>query len=1064
MQAGDKIDLVGIPLAGASEAMVNNNSTLQVSSNGTVVANLRYNGAGFTIGSFQALADDGAGGVLVQTANTILDPTWFKTSGDFGTATNWTTGTVPGTADTALITAQNPSPYTVTVSTPQKMTTLISGSANATVLVQSTLNASTVYDSSGTFDVVSGGSLTAAVFQQTGSGGTLLLEPGSTMILRGGTPSAAANGNPGLDIENTGTINGAIYSAAAGVNKGGDSFVGSTGIGSLLVENGSTVTDTYAELGNFNLGSGSLTITGALTRWTDAGGDITLSPAYNGGMLVGGGGFSSTNGSLSSGGVGVLLVDQGATLTEANFAMIGYTGLSNGSATVSNGAHWNIGTGTNATPTLSTSGTSSIPTLTVGDFNQGALTIASAGTVTIGGAQSADIYRVAIGYATSGSSGSIGTGTLTVAGAGSKLDDSAGPMVIGHHGNGTVNVLAGGTVLVGAGGASSGFTFGATVGNRDASSGTGLGVGALTIDGASSLFSDSSSFLDGRDGVGLVVVRNSGRLAIGGTLYVGGSGATTGLGGGVLNVATGGRVTATALHLYANSTANAPAGDQVTVDSASALEVGTAGSPAVGFLTVDAGFTADGAGVISGSEKINGVVAADVAGGTLNLGGGSLTGSGSLSIVGTAVLNLLTPTAYTVPVVYSGVGGTLRLQAPSAQQGTIRGLVIGDTIDVPGAVYPTASGPTYDGSQLSFFGHVYDVGSVNGAFAAQPDSTGGTQLVVVACFRAGTRILTAAGERAVESLREGDLVATLQGGGLRPVRWVGRTRIDLDRHPQPEKAAPIRVQADAFGPGMPHRDLFLSGDHAVFTGDALIPVQLLVNGLTIARQPASGVVEYFHVELSAHSVLLAEGLPAESYLDTGNRGVFEGADVPVLHPDLSADLSARSWDQAACATLLLGGARVAAEHGRLLARAKRLGHRLTRDPAIRIEADGVALDVRTQPDGRVLAEVPEGTRALRLLSRRVVPQELEFASDDRRCLGVAVAGVRCAGIDLELDDALCAGGFHPREQDGDTAWRWTDGAATLRLPAGGALEIRLMPGWRSYVDHEAAAARTARRA
>ncbi len=28
---------------------------------------------------------------------------------------------------------------------------------------------------------------------------------------------------------------------------------------------------------------------------------------------------------------------------------------------------------------------------------------------------------------------------------------------------------------------------------------------------------------------------------------------------------------------------------------------------------------------------------------------------------------------------------------------------------------------------------------------------------------------------------------------------------------------------------------------------------------------------YYHVELPHHDVLLAQGLPAESYLDTGNR-------------------------------------------------------------------------------------------------------------------------------------------------------------------------------------------------
>ena len=57
-------------------------------------------------------------------------------------------------------------------------------------------------------------------------------------------------------------------------------------------------------------------------------------------------------------------------------------------------------------------------------------------------------------------------------------------------------------------------------------------------------------------------------------------------------------------------------------------------------------------------------------------------------------------------------------------------------------------------------------------------------------------------------------------------------------------------------------------------GGALIPVRYLVNGRSIARVER-GVVIYWHVELPRHGVLYAEGLPCESYLDTGNRWAFE---------------------------------------------------------------------------------------------------------------------------------------------------------------------------------------------
>jgi hypothetical protein len=46
-----------------------------------------------------------------------------------------------------------------------------------------------------------------------------------------------------------------------------------------------------------------------------------------------------------------------------------------------------------------------------------------------------------------------------------------------------------------------------------------------------------------------------------------------------------------------------------------------------------------------------------------------------------------------------------------------------------------------------------------------------------------------------------------------------------------------------------------------------------INGATIVQIP-SDTVEYWHVELAAHSIILAEGLQAETYLDTSNRSAL----------------------------------------------------------------------------------------------------------------------------------------------------------------------------------------------
>ena len=57
-------------------------------------------------------------------------------------------------------------------------------------------------------------------------------------------------------------------------------------------------------------------------------------------------------------------------------------------------------------------------------------------------------------------------------------------------------------------------------------------------------------------------------------------------------------------------------------------------------------------------------------------------------------------------------------------------------------------------------------------------------------------------------------------------------------------------------------------------------------------------------ELPNHSVLLAEGLPAESYLDTGDRRNFaNGGGAVALYPDFSS----RVWEAAGCAPLVVSG-------------------------------------------------------------------------------------------------------------------------------------------------------------
>ena len=104
----------------------------------------------------------------------------------------------------------------------------------------------------------------------------------------------------------------------------------------------------------------------------------------------------------------------------------------------------------------------------------------------------------------------------------------------------------------------------------------------------------------------------------------------------------------------------------------------------------------------------------------------------------------------------------------------------------------------------------------------------------------------------------------------------------------------------------------LVGADSSNTGGHLVPIMCLINGTTIQRVEVD-TVTYWHVELDAHDVLLAEGLPAESYLDWGDRAFFtEDADHALANPDFVVPgLSGR------CRPVAVDGPVVDAERGRL---------------------------------------------------------------------------------------------------------------------------------------------------
>ncbi len=309
------------------------------------------------------------------------------------------------------------------------------------------------------------------------------------------------------------------------------------------------------------------------------------------------------------------------------------------------------------------------------------------------------------------------------------------------------------------------------------------------------------------------------------------------------------------------------------------------------------------------------------------------------------------------------------------------------------------------------------------------------------CFCAGTRILTARGEVAVEDLRVGDMAVTASGQH-RPIRWIGHRSLDLRRHPRPETVRPVRIAAHALGPDKPARDLCVSPGHALcldLLGEVLIPALALVNGATITQVEAESVT-YWHVELDSHDLLVAEGQPAESYLDMGNRTFF--AESAIVGLAAAPDAEAADRTHADFCRSFHGDDAVAAfARQRLRARAVDLGWDLHREPLgdLHLVVDGHRMEPET--DGRVARfVVPASAEDVRLVSHAGMPALVFSESGDRRMLGLAL---RALTVDdglatrhtIDLDDERLDEGFHPVETDPalGCSWRWTDGRA--RLPA-----------------------------
>jgi autotransporter passenger strand-loop-strand repeat protein len=468
-------------------------------------------------------------------------------------------------------------------------------------------------------------------------------------------------------------------------------------------------------------------------------------------------------------------------------------------------------------------------------------------------------------------------------------------------------VSAGGTLDVNGGGTASGTTVygSASVASGGTAFRVGVGTsGTLTVSGSAayaSAITISRGFgaVDGGGSIDAAMVGAGAELLV----DTGGTGFGTRVGAGGTQEVVGGVATSSYIGIGGSDLLE---GDGLESAATIAGGVQTLDFLGVGLdETVEAGGTIVVAslGIASGANVyFSGLVSVQAGGSAVAPtidGGGLMLASGATVEGG---------------IVFAASRGTLDIAGTTLPGTVISGFAAGDSIDLTDIAPGNAPVATYDSAHRVL---TIDAGGIVTAldlagdytstgFSLTGDGASGS-LVTVACFAAGTRIATTGGEVPVERLSVGDSVRSPWGEAM-PIRWLGHRHVDCVRHPRRRDVWPVRVRAGAFGPGRPARDLLLSPDHALFLAPpglrpVLVPVCCLIDGDSIVQERVA-CVAYWHIELDRHAVLLAEGLPCESFLDTGNRAAFAGGGAEIqLHPDFGAV----EWEAIACAPQVRGG-------------------------------------------------------------------------------------------------------------------------------------------------------------
>ena len=472
----------------------------------------------------------------------------------------------------------------------------------------------------------------------------------------------------------------------------------------------------------------------------------------------------------------------------------------------------------------------------------------------------------------------------------------------------------------------------------------------------------------------------------------------------------------------------------------------SAGSVSLGTATV---LNADGGTVSLGGGLLNAAT-----GVTINLtNGGTFDGSAAISALSGATIN------------FGSGGGVLNLAGSSTGLALLSGASInnfgpGDSIIVESSGSPaTIRSVSYDSllgttditfsnnDTVTLDGQYQDTDPTASNYVNSVSESGDTGTVIV-CFLSGTMIRTPAGDIAVEALQVGNAISIFDGsnpaGATRDIVWAGHQTAVVRPHlPDDEAGYPVRILKDAIADGVPYKDMLITAEHCLFFDGKFVPVRMLVNGRSIFYDRSITSYDYYHIETTEHSVITADGMLSESYLDTGNRHGFRQAGNVIRIGQRT-----RNWAEDAAAPLGVNRDFVEPLFHRIGERAVACGHApMFEAPIMDKNADlhlvtgtGAILRTMRETNGHAFFMIPPGIEEVRIMSRTGRPSDMIGPYvDDRRHLGVLVRNIKLfeGNIARPITSHLAPdapagwhdGGYMPCNE----ACRWTDGQATLQL-------------------------------